>query len=98
MSRSAITTDPGRIAAPRQSHGHAVCPRCVGRLFFDGEDLVCLRCGYAPAWSQSARATVLVSTTGISPSAASQRAGRASCWGTPGPTSTMHRPKARRPP
>jgi hypothetical protein len=27
-------------------NGQFACPRCRGRLFFDGEELVCVTCGY----------------------------------------------------
>lgn len=34
------------IHAPLRYSGHYACPRCRGRLFFDGEELVCVTCGY----------------------------------------------------
>jgi uncharacterized protein (DUF983 family) len=34
------------IATPIRFDGRYGCPRCRGRLFFDGDELVCVVCGY----------------------------------------------------
>jgi predicted amidophosphoribosyltransferase len=35
-----------QIVPPRQRDGRLLCPRCDARLLFDGEELLCLACGY----------------------------------------------------
>ena len=34
------------IARPRLEGGRLICPRCDSRLQFDGEEYVCIICGY----------------------------------------------------
>jgi hypothetical protein len=34
------------IEPPRVERGQPHCPRCDGRLLFDGAELLCLACGY----------------------------------------------------
>lgn len=34
------------VPAPIRFEGQLGCPRCRGRLFFDGDELVCVACGY----------------------------------------------------
>ena len=34
------------IPLPVRYEGHLACPRCRGRLFFDGDELMCVACGY----------------------------------------------------
>jgi hypothetical protein len=34
------------IPIPIRLNGQFACPRCRGRLFFDGDELVCVLCGY----------------------------------------------------
>lgn len=36
----------GRVQTPVRHDGHFGCPRCQGRLLFDGDDFVCVVCGY----------------------------------------------------
>ena len=41
-----IAAPPHEIAAPGLAAGVLACPRCRTRLFTEGDELICVMCGY----------------------------------------------------
>lgn len=46
MSRDRDESTVIQVEKPRLQRGRPHCPRCEARLLYDGEELLCLACGY----------------------------------------------------
>lgn len=49
------TTEPRQVEHPRLQGHRLHCPRCASRLMFDGDEYLCVACGYEFPADQLAR-------------------------------------------